>query len=575
MDRRNFLKVAGAAPAALVAAPELAQATGPFLNTELLAYRNNNRSTVACQNGIVCASQPLAAMVGIDILKAGGNCIDAAIAVNATLGLTEPHMNGVGGDLFAIVWSERDESLFGLNASGRAPYSWNLENAGRRELNQVPRVSPLAWTVPGAVSGWALLNERFGSLSLARCLEPAIEYAQAGFPLSPVIAQAFEWPAWLDAAGSNLASVYRPNGRVPQFGEVFRNPLLAQTYRQIAEGGAAAFYEGEIAERIVAKSAELGGEMSLRDLTNHSANWVTPVSTNYRGYDVWELPPNSQGITVLQMLNLLEHFELSALEPNSAEHLHLLIEAKKLAYEDRARYYADPEFADVPVEWLISKDYAAERVALIDPRRASRSVRPGDPELDSDTIYMTAADKDGNMISLIQSIYSQWGSALVPDGAGFAMHNRGVSYSLNPEHPNRLEPHKRPFHTIIPAFVTENGAPLLSFGVMGGSFQPQGHSQVLMNMLDFGMSPQQAGDQPRVEHFGSSQPSTGLVEGGGTVGFERGFADEVKVALAQMGHEITGEPRAEGGYQAIWRTEEPRVYFGGSDPRKDGGALGY
>jgi len=575
MDRRNFLKAASVAPAAVIAAPEIANATGPFLDREQLAYRNNNRSTVACQNGIVCASQPLAAMVGIDILKAGGNCIDAAIAVNATLGLTEPQSNGVGGDLFAIVWSERDAQLFGLNASGRAPHSWNLDNAGRRELNRIPRVSPLAWTVPGAVSGWALLNERFGTLSLARCLEPAIEYAQAGFPLSPVIAQAFQWPAWLDESGANLASVFRPNGRAPTFGEIFRNPLLAQTYRQIAEGGAAAFYEGEIAERIVAKSTELGGEMRLRDLADHSANWVTPISTSYRGFDVWELPPNGQGMTVLQMLNLLEHFELSTLEPNSAAHLHLLIEAKKLAYEDRARYYADPEFADVPVEWLISKDYAAERVKLIDPRRASDNVRPGDPELDSDTIYMTAADKDGNMISLIQSIYSQWGSALVPDGVGFAMHNRGVSYSLDPEHPNRLEPHKRPFHTIIPAFVTENGAPLLSFGVMGGAFQPQGHSQVLMNMLDFGMSPQQAGDQPRVEHMGSSEPATGLAEGRGSIVFERGVPSDVKVALAEMGHAISSDRDAAGGYQAIWRTEDPRVYFGGSDPRKDGGALGY
>jgi gamma-glutamyltranspeptidase/glutathione hydrolase len=379
----------------------------------------------------------------------------------------------------------------------------------------------------------------------------------------------------LDESGSNLASVFRPNGRTPRFGEIFRNPPLARTYRQIAEDGWAAFYEGEIAERIVAKSDELGGEMSLRDLADHTANWVTPLSTSYRGFDVWELPPNGQGMTVLQMLNLLEHFDIGALEPNSAEHLHLLIEAKKLAYEDRARYYADPDFVDVPVDWLISKDYAAERVKLIDRRRASKSVRPGDPELGSDTIYMTAADKDGNMVSLIQSIYSQWGSALVPDGTGFAMHNRGQSYSLDPEHPNRLEPHKRPFHTIIPAFVTENGEPLLSFGVMGGSFQPQGHSQVLMNMLDFGQSPQQAGDQPRIEHTGSSQPATGFVGGGGRVHFEDGIADSVKLALAQMGHEITAEPRAEGGYQAIWRTEDPRVYFGGSDPRKDGGAFGY
>jgi gamma-glutamyltranspeptidase / glutathione hydrolase len=504
-----------------------------------------------------------------------GNCIDAAICVNAMLGLVEPQMNGIGGDLFAIVWSERDKRLFGLNASGRAPYSWDLAGAGRRELKRIPRVSPLAWTVPGCVSGWALLNERFGSQSLARCLEPAIEYAQAGFPLSPVIAKDFRWPAQVEESGANIASVFRPNGRVPRFGQIFRNPPLARSYRAIAEDGAAAFYEGEIAERIVAKSTELGGEMTLRDLADHTATWVEPVSTNYRGFDVWELPPNGQGITVLQMLNLLEHFELHDLEPNSAAYLHLLVEAKKLAFEDRARYYADPDFADVPVDWLISKDYAAERVKLIDPKRASRRVRPGDPELDSDTVYMTAADKDGNMISLIQSLYSEWGSALVPDGVGFPMQNRGQAFSLDPEHPNRLEPRKRPFHTIIPAFVTERGAPLLSFGVMGGAFQPQGHGQVLVNMLDFGLSPQQAGDQPRIEHTGSSEPSTGRAGGAGTVTFERGIRDEVKLELAEMGHAISGAPRSAGGYQAIWRTEDPRVYFGGSDPRKDGGAFGY
>lgn len=559
----------------MIVAPELARATGPFVSRELLAYRNNNRSSVACQNGIVCASQPLAAMAGVDILKAGGNCVDAAICVNAMLGLTEPHMNGMGGDLFAIVWSARDQRLYGLNASGRAPYSWTLANAAERGLKSIPRQSPLAWTVPGCVSGWGMLNERFGTLGLARCLEPAIEYAQAGFPLSPVIAGAFDWPARLDESGANLASVYRPDGHVPKFGEIFKNLLLAHSYRLLAEGGPAAFYEGEIAERIVAKSAELGGEMSLRDLADHTATWVEPVSTSYRGFDVWELPPNGQGITVLQMLNVLEHFELRDLEPGSAAHLHLLVEAKKLAYEDRARYYADPEFAEVPVDWLISKDYAAERVKLIDPMRASTKVRPGDPELDSDTIYMTAADRDGNMISLIQSLYSEWGSTLCPDGVGFAMQNRGQSYSLDPKHANRLEPHKRPFHTLIPAFVTEAGRPLLSFGVMGGAFQPQGHTQVLANLFDFGMSPQQAGDQPRVEHTGSSEPTSGQRSGGGLLRFERGVRDDVKLELAQMGHQISGAPRAAGGYQAIWRTENPRIYFGGSDPRKDGGALGY
>ena len=569
-------------PAVMIAAPGTAQATGtgPFLDREQLTNRNSNRSTVACQNGIVCASQPLAAMAGIDILKAGGNCVDAAICVNAMLGLTEPHMNGIGGDLFAIIWSQRDQRLYGLNASGRAPYEWNLTKATERGLERIPRRSPLAWTVPGCVSGWGMLNGRFGSQSLARCLEPAIEYAEAGFPLSPVISEAFDWAISADDPDENLTdksltSVYHPNGHVPKFGEIFKNPLLAHSYRLIAEGGPAAFYEGEIAERIVAKSDELGGEMSLRDLADHSATWVNPVSTSYRGFDVWEIPPNGQGITVLQMLNLLEHFELGMLEPNSAEHLHLLVEAKKLAYEDRARYYADPDFADVPVDWLISKDYAAERVKLIDPLRANRDVRPGDLELDSDTIYMTAADSEGNMISLIQSLFSSFGSRLCPDDVGFAMQNRGQSFSLDPDHPNRLEPHKRPFHTIIPAFVTEAGRPLLSFGVMGGAFQPQGHSQVLINLLDFGMSPQQGGDQPRVRHTGSSNPATGQTSGGGTLFFERGIRDDVKLKLAEMGHQLSGEIRAPGGYQAIWRTDDPRIYFGGSDPRKGGGALGY
>ncbi len=583
MDRRKFLKAAGTVPAVIIAAPSTAQATGtgPFLDHEQLANRNGNRSTVACQNGIICASQPLAAMAGVDILKAGGNCVDAAICVNAMLGLTEPHNSGIGGDLFAIVWSQRDRRLYGLNASGRAPYEWNLTKAAERGLESIPGRSPLAWTVPGCVSGWGMLNDRFGSRSLARCLEPAIEYAEAGFPLSPIIAGAFNWPTSPDNPNESLASVYRPEGRVPKFGEIFQNPQLARSYRLIAEGGPAAFYEGEIAARIVAKSDEFGGEMSLRDLADHAANWVDPVSTSYRGFDVWEIPPNGQGITVLQMLNLLEHFDLGELEPNSAEHLHLLVEAKKLAFEDRARYYADPDFVDVPVDWLISKDYAAERVKLIDPLRASRDVGPGDPELDSDTIYMTAADSDGNMISLIQSLYWTFGSRLCPDGVGFAMHNRGASFSLDPEHPNRLEPHKRPFHTLIPAFVTEADRPLLSFGVMGGAFQPQGHCQVLMNMFDFGMSPQQGGDQPRVEHVGSSDPSTGPRSGGGTLFFERGIRNDVKLKLAEMGHQISGggpgyrEGWAAGGYQAIWRTDDPRIYFGGSDPRKDGAALGY
>ena len=549
--------------------------TGPFIDQDKLEARNRNRSTLACQNGIVCASQPLAAMTGVDILKAGGNCVDAAICTNAMLGLTEPHMNGVGGDLFAILWSERDRRLYGLNASGRSPYAWTLQAAADRGLTAIPWRSPLAWTVPGCVSGWGMLNERFGKLSLAQCLEPAIAYAEDGFPLSPIVARGFDWADIEPEFEASLAAVYHPEGNVPAFGDIFRNPDLALTYRTIAAGGPDAFYRGEIAEKIVATSEAFGGVMSLKDLADHTASWVDPVSTSYRGCDVWELPPNGQGITVLQMLNLLEHFDIGGLEPNSAEQIHLFAEAKKLAYEDRARYYADPEFADVPVDWLISKDYAAERVGLIDPRRASRESHAGEPRLDSDTVYLTAADSDGNMISFIQSIYAGWGSTLCPGGLGFAMQNRGHSFSLDPEHPNRLEPHKRPFHTIIPGFVTHEGRPLLSFGVMGGDFQPQGHCQVLMNMLDFGMSPQQAGDQPRVEHLGSPEPTGEPGSAPGMLSFEQGISEDVIRQLVAMGHTDSGTTSAKGGYQAIWRKDNPLSYFGGSDPRKDGAAMGY
>jgi gamma-glutamyltranspeptidase/glutathione hydrolase len=544
----------------------------PRLDTREIENRNRNRSTVVCQKGLVCASQPLAAMAGIDILKAGGNCIDAAICVNAMLGLMEPAMNGIGGDLFAILWSEKEQRLIGLNASGRAPFSWNLERAIESGLSFIPPQSPLAWTVPGYVGGWAALNERFGQLSLAECLAPAIEYAESGFPLSPIISASFNEAR---AAHESLAAVYCPDGRAPAFGEVFRNPALARCYRTIGEHGKAAFYEGEIAERIVAKSEELGGYMSMRDLAAHRDDWVEPVSTSYRSYDVWELPPNGQGIAALQMLNLLEHFDLAALGPNTAEHLHLVVEAKKLAFEDRARFYADPEFADVPVDWLVSKQYADERVKLIDPSRASRRTRAGKQRLDSDTVYLTVADGAGNMISLIQSIYMSFGSGICPDDVGFAMQNRGISFSLSPNHPNKIEPHKRPFHTIIPAFVTLEGRPLLSFGVMGGDFQPQGHVQVLANMIDFGMSPQQAGDFARVSHDGGSSPWGSSSPDGGRITCEPGISRRVKRRLADLGHDVEEGQAVFGGYQGIWRAEQPLRYFGGSDPRKDGCAIGY
>lgn len=574
MNRRLFLKCAGASSfvTAGACAAEKTDNLTAGIDRDLLEARNENRSTVVCQNGIVCASQPLAAQAGIDILKAGGNCVDAAICTNAMLGLTEPASNGIGGDLFAIAWIENEKKLYGLNASGRAPYAWDLQAAQDRGLKSIPQIGPFSWTVPGCVSGWGALSSRLGKLGLAKCLEAAIDYAQRGFPLSPIISDSFRFDP---KEFPSLAQLYHRDGRRPDYGEVFKNPLLAESYEAIAKDGPVAFYEGEIAERIVAKSQELGGTMSMKDLHDHSATWVEPVSSSYRGWDVWEIPPNGQGIAVLQILNLLENFEIDQLKPNSAEHLHLFIEAKKLAFEDRAQYYADVDFADVPIEWLISKDYARRRAKLIDLKRARGEARHGDPALDSDTVYLTAADGDGNMISLIQSNYHAYGSTICPEGVGFPMQNRGQAFSLDPEHRNRLEPHKRPFHTIIPAFMTRAGRPVLSFGVMGGDFQPQGHAQVVMNLIDFGMSPQQAGDQPRVSHSGSSSPWGAKSTAGGELKFERGIDDGVKLKLAEMGHAIKPGVEAHGGYQAIWRMDEPLRYFGGSDPRKDGAAIGY
>ena len=538
-----------------------------------LKTRNRDRSTVVAQHGIVCTAQPLATMAAIDILKSGGNCVDAAICANAMLGLTEAAACGIGGDLFAIVWIEQDQKLYGLNASGRSPYAWNLAAANERGLEKIEGRSPLSWSVPGCVSGWSMLSERFGKKSLADCLTASIDNAHNGFPLSPIISTYFS--AWPSMMAPHMHKVYHPDGKTPGYGDIFKNPMLGRAYQAIAKDGADAFYKGYIAEAIVAKSTELGGVMAMRDLADHTANWVEPVSSNYRGYDVWEIPPNGQGIAALQMLNILETFEIGDLEPNSVEHLHLLVEAKKLAFEDRAVYYADPEFADVPVEWLISKEYAKQRAKQIDPKRANRNVKYGDPKLDSDTTYLTAADGEGNMISLIQSNYSGFGSTICPDDVGFVIQNRGSAFSLDPNHRNRLEPHKRPFHTIIPAFMTQKGQPVMAFGVMGGDFQPQGHSQVVMNLVDFGMSVQQAGDQPRLGHNGSSSPWGGTMKDGGKLEFEHGIGDAVKVGLAELGHNISNKVGQHGGYQSVWRQHDPLVYFGGSDPRKDGCAIGW
>ena len=533
-----------------------------------------SRSAVLARGGMAATSQPLATAAALRVLQSGGNAIDAAIAANAVLGVVEPMSCGIGGDLFAIVWDAKSKKLHGLNASGRAPGSATIDLFRSKGLAQIPESGPLSWSVPGCVDGWDQLRTRFGSKPWADLLAPAIAYAEDGFPVSEIIADSWRASAPRLAKVPTSAACFLPGGRSPKLGEVFRNPGLARSLRAIAGNGRDAFYRGEMAGAMVAYSKSAGGLFDLKDFESHTSTWVEPVSTNYRGYDVWELPPNGQGIAVLQMLNLLEPHDLKSLGAQSAGSLHLLIEAKKLAYEDRARYYADPEFARVPVAELISKPYAARRGKLIDPTLANERPTSGDPK-PADTIYMTVADKDGNAVSLIQSNFNGFGSDHVPGDLGFPLQNRGCLFALDPAHANRLEPHKRPFHTIIPGFVTKDGKPWLSFGLMGGDMQAQGHAQVLVNMIDYGMDVQSAGDAARFYHSGSSKPTGSLAKDGGTVALESGIGPEVRRALEAKGHRIANAPGSFGGYQAIRIDTENGVLIGGSDPRKDGGAMGY
>ncbi len=533
------------------------------------------RSEVIGQHGMVATSHPLATQIGLDILKKGGTAVDAAIAANAALGLMEPTGCGVGGDLFAIVWDAKTGKLYGLNASGRSPASLTLDYFRQQKLEKIPSFGPLPVSVPGCVDGWFELHKRFGKLPVTDLLMPAVEYAEKGFPVTELVAY------YLGRSVPNLGSrfpnvmeTYTLDGKtVPVKGDIFRNPGLAKTYRQLIAGGRDAFYKGEIATTIAAYMKEQGGFLSTDDLAAHHSEWVEPVSVNYRGYDVWELPPNGQGIAALQMLNILEGYDFSQIPYGSARHIHLFAEAKKLAFEDRAKYYADMEFAKVPVNELISKSYAAERRKLINENRAG-VFEAGDP-MEGGTIYLTVADKDGNMVSLIQSNYRGLGSGMVPPGLGFMLQDRGELFSLEAGHPNVYEPGKRPFHTIIPCFITKNGLPFVSFGVMGGDFQPMGHVQIVMNLVDFGMNLQEAGDAPRISHSGSTDPTGGVNPGKGEIQLESGFSYEVMRELMNMGHKISWSLGDYGGYQAIMFDSVRKVYFGASESRKDGQAAGY
>jgi gamma-glutamyltranspeptidase/glutathione hydrolase len=538
--------------------------------------RHASRSEIIAPHGMAATSQPLATQIALDILKAGGSAADAAIAANAALGLMEPTGSGIGGDLFAIIWDAEKQELTGLNASGRAPRAMTIEYFQENGIESVPKYGPLPVSVPGAVDGWFELHGRYGRLPMTDVLAPAIAYARNGFPVSEVIAHYFELNAKTRAEFPGFAETYMRDGRMPQKGEVFRNPRLANTYEAIADGGRDVFYKGDIARDIDAYMTEQGGLLRYEDLAQHHSEWITPVSTNYRGWDVYELPPNGQGIAALQILNILEGFDIASMGFGSAEYIHAFVEAKKLAYEDRAKFYADMDFADVPVETLISKSYADQRRQMISMEKAAMSYPAGDAKLEEgDTIYLTVADEDGNMVSLIQSNYRGMGSGMTPGELGFVLQNRAELFNLDPTHANALEPGKRPFHTIIPAFVMKDGKPLISFGVMGGAMQPQGHAQVIVNMIDFGMNLQEAGDAARVRHGGSSQPTGAVMADGGIVYMERSFSEETRAALEALGHKLGDTDGSFGGYQAILRDHDEGVYYGASEVRKDGQAAGY
>lgn len=576
------------APSAIYAqTPAIATAPGDRIAGPSFA----TRSPVYARNGAAATAHPLATQVAIDILQRGGSAVDAAIAANAALGFLEPTGNGIGGDLFALVWDPKTKKLYGLNGSGRAPLGLSRDARAVREAalqlpgGRRPSFGSLTVTVPGAVDGWFTLSQRFGKLPMREVLAPAIAHAERGAPVPPVIAhywgrnlarlQQSAATGELEEFANARATYFTPGP--PKAGDVFANPDLARTLRLIARGGRDAYYKGPVARTVDAYMRRIGGPLRAEDFAAHSSQWVEPISVRYRGHDVWQVPPNSQGIATLQMLGILDGFDLAAAGPLSAQSLHLQIEAKRLAFEDRARFIADPAFARVPSQGLIAQPYLSARRSLIDPARASVDVSAGDPAQfeRGDTTFLVTADKDGMMVALIQSNYRGMGSGLVPDGLGFMLQNRGEAFSLDPNSANVVAPGKRPFHTIIPGFVTKDGEAVLAFGVMGGGMQPQGQAQVLINMLDHGMDVQAAGDAPRWRHEGGCEPEGGCAPGLGRVLLESGFPAATREGLSARGWTLSPGDGGFGGYQAIRRDPASGVYSAGSESRTDGAAMGY
>ncbi len=589
MLRRTFF---AALPAGLIAGPALAQqypGVGP--GDRIVGERFAGRSTVWGSQGAAATAHPVATLIGIDTLRRGGSAIDAAIAINAALGFLEPVANGIGGDAFCLLWDPSQRRVVGFNGSGNSPMGLSLETArGRAVQGYLPRYGAVTVNVPGTVDAWWSAHQRYGKLPWADVLLPVAELCERGVPVPQLIAFYLErnMANFLrDGSGveetENARRVYMPGGRTPREGEMFRNPDLARTYRLIAEGGRDAYYDGPIADQIESYFRRIGGWMTRADLAAHQTEWVEPLMSTYRGAEIYQLGPNTQGLSTLQLLNIAEQFDLPAMGFQTAASIHHQAEAKRLAFEDRARWFADPRFSQTPVEWLISKEYAAERAALIRPDRVMDRVFPGDAPTQGDTTYFSVADADGMMVSWIQSNYRGMGSGLVPDGPdgttlGFMFQDRGELFNLNDGHPNLYQPGKRPFHTIIPGFACKDGGPWMAFGVMGGGMQPQGQAQIVINMTDYGLGPQEAGDAPRWQHYGSSEPTGQSAEGVGVLHLESGVPAETRRGLEAMGWTLGGPDGGFGGYQNVVRqinADGGWTYGAATEMRKDGLALAW
>jgi gamma-glutamyltranspeptidase/glutathione hydrolase len=563
--------------AALVTASAMTLVSAQLPGDRPAGNVHGTRSPVLARNGVIATSQPLASAAGLQVMQEGGNAIDAAVTAAAVLAVVEPTMTGVGGDVFAIVYDAKTKALKGLNSSGRAGAKANADLLIAKGMKQMPEHGPYPVTVPGAVAGWAELLKTRGTITLARALAPAIRYARDGFPVSEIIAGGWREAEKKLVEDPAAAAVFLPNNGAPRVGEIFRNPDLARTLEQIAAGGADVFYKGPIGAAIAADIERRGGFLTTADFASHKADWVDPIGTNYRGYEVYEMPPNTQGFVALEMLNILEGFDIKSMGHNSADYLHVLVESKRIGFADRAAYLADPDHVPPHVlKTLTSKEYAAQRRKEIDLAHAAAEYKPGSfaggtPSQDAffegrdhgDTVYLAAADGKGNAISFINSLFDTFGAGIVTPGTGIALHNRGAGFTLMPGHPNRLAPGKRPFHTLVPAFIMKEGKPFMTFGVMGGDNQAQAHVQIVANIVDFGMNVQEAGDAARVRH------------GGDEIAAESGIGDTIRAVLVQRGHHVRDGVGAMGGYQAVLIDPRTGVLMGGSDPRKDGVAIGW